>query len=225
MKLEKAQARVLVKMSEELIMKHLEVAGRVCYKSEEHIKTGSADKLISRLINSGHESVIEHIMVSAQIICDRSVSHQIVRHRLASYSQESQRYCNYSKDKFNGKVRIIVPTWLEDEIDLLQEFVEFGGSNRLSLPAEIWIKSMRNDIQCYEKLLKLGWKPEQARTVLPNSTKTELIMSMNLRSWRHFLELRTSPAADPQIRNVAMQLLSDFKSYLPTVFRDIPYGK
>lgn len=223
MKVLKAQAYVLTKISQDQVMGHLESAGRICYKSEDNIKPGSAAVLVRNLITQGHESVLEHIKVSALVICDRSISHQIVRHRLASYSQESQRYCNYSKEKFDGHVRFIIPTWLENEENLIKDMLVFGYSKQISSQASRWVKSMLSAERNYQDLLSQGWLPEQARVVLPNSTKTELIMSMNLREWRHFLKLRTSKSSDPQIRNLALKLLEDFNSYLPVIFEDIPY--
>ena len=187
------------------IMSTIEKAGRICYKSEGLIKEGSADKFIGGIIKRGHESVIEHISISAIIITDRATSHQIVRHRIASYSQESQRYCNYSKDKFDNEITFIEPVFWNEE----------------SIIKSAWLDAMNNAAKSYFELIALGAKPEQARTVLPNSTKTELVMTMNLREWRHFLKLRTSEAADPQIREIAEMLLAQLNDYLPVIFNDI----
>ena len=225
MKLVKSQAYALVKMSKDIVMKHLEVAGRVCYRSEGNITEESADRFIKSIISRGHESVIEHIQVSAIIICERSISHQIVRHRLASHSQESQRYCNYSKERFDGQIRYIIPTWLENEEAELKEYLEYGSSPYISIPGQIWIESMLKSERDYKELIRYGWTPEQARTVIPNSAKTELMMTMNLREWRHFLNVRGESGADPQIVKLANILLEDLYSYLPAVFEDIVHGK
>lgn len=199
------KVEVIKLLSEKEIMDMIEKAGRVCYKSEDLIKEGSAEKFIKNIIKRGHESVIEHISISAIIFTDRATSHQIVRHRIASYSQESQRYCNYSKDKFNNEITFIEPVFLDED----------------SAIKSAWLNAMNNAAKSYFELIALGAKPEQARTVLPNSTKTELVMTMNLREWRHFLKLRTSKEADPQIREIAKMLLVQLNDYLPVIFNDI----
>ena len=199
------KVEVVKLLSKKEIMDMIEKAGRVCYKSEDLIKEDSAEKFIKNIIKKGHESVIEHISISAIIITDRATSHQIVRHRIASYSQESQRYCNYSKDKFNNEITFIEPVFLDED----------------SAIKSAWLNAMNNAAKSYFELIALGAKPEQARTVLPNSTKTELVMTMNLREWRHFLKLRTSKGADPQIREIAEMLLVQFNDYLPVIFNDI----
>ncbi len=179
------------------IMRHIERAGRVCYKSESNISDTSAEKFIANIIKSGHESVIEHVSITFKIICDRGVSHEIVRHRLASYSQESSRYCDYSGDKFGGELTFIKPCFWND-----------GDENYL-----LWKKTMGQLEEIYLTMRKNGAKPEEARSILPNSLKTELFMTANLREWRHFLKLRTSKRAHPQMRQIAIQL--------PIIFSDI----
>lgn len=199
------KVEVIKLLSEKEIMSTIEKAGRICYKSEGLTKEGSAEKFIKNIIKRGHESVIEHISISAIVFTDRATSHQIVRHRIASYSQESQRYCNYSKDKFSNEITFIEPVFWNEE----------------STIKSAWLDAMNNAAKSYFELIALGAKPEEARTVLPNSTKTELVMTMNLREWRHFLKLRTSEAADPQIREIAEMLLARFNDYLPVIFSDI----
>lgn len=202
----KPQVEIFPTMDKETIMKLLEKAGRVCYKSEDYIKEGSADRFIRGIISRGHESVIEHISITARVTTDRGVTHQIVRHRIASYSQESQRYCNYSKGKFGQEITVIKPC-----------FWELGDPQY-----QVWVEAMNKAAESYFQLIDLGATPEEARTVLPNSTKTELVMTMNLREWRHFLKIRTDKAAHPQIREVADMLLNELKAFLPIVFGDIP---
>lgn len=187
------------------ILKNIERFGRVCYKSESNITEDSASPFISRIIKSGHESVIEHEKISVKIICDRGVSHEIVRHRIASYSQESTRYCNYIKDKFGNELTFIKPVfWAEN-----------------SPQYKIWFTSMENIENTYMQLINLGTPPEQARSVLPNSLKTEIIVTMNLREWRHFFKLRTSKRAHPQMREISIPLLQELKVLLPCIFDDI----
>ena len=157
----------------------IERCGRICYKSEDKITDDSARKFVSGLIKSGHHSVIEHVTISCHIICDRGVSHELVRHRLASFSQESTRYCNY-KDEMS----FVIPPW------------ELDGHY------EDWHTAMRGTVLRYNALLRQGQTPQQARAVLPNSLKTELIMTANLREWRHVYKLRSSKAAHPQMREL-----------------------
>jgi len=187
------------------ILSKLETIGRVCYKSEDKITEKSSEKFISNIIKSGHESVIEHEAITVKIICDRGVSHEIVRHRIASYSQESTRYCNYSNDKFGNELTVIRPCFWND------------NSEKYNL----WVNTMKSIEKAYNSLIELGAKPEEARSVLPNSLKTEIVVTMNLREWRHFFKLRTSKRAHPQMREIAIMLLKEFKDKIPVVFDDI----
>lgn len=201
------------------ILKKLEKAGRTCYKSEDKITDESASKFVVRIIKSGHESVLEHEKVSVRVICDRGVSHEIVRHRIGSYSQESTRYCNYADG-----VTFVKPPWVE----LADNFVlghnydnglyPYSPSNITSCS---WLKCMLRIEETYLNLLSSGWSPQQARSVLPNSLKTELVMTFNLRQWRHFFKLRTSKAAHPQMREITVPMLKEFKEKLPVIFDDV----
>ena len=187
------------------MVRNIERMGRICYKSEGGITDTSYQRFIRNLITRGHESVIEHEKISVLVICDRGVSHEIVRHRIASYSQESTRYCNYSQDKFGNELTFIRPCfWTEDS------------------PAyQVWKASMDAVERDYFRLLELGAQPQEARSILPNSLKTELVITMNLREWRHFFRLRTAAAAHPQMRQTASALLRDFKARVPVMFDDI----
>ena len=163
------------------IMRKLERAGRVCYKSEGNIKVDSAEKFIRGIIKRGHESVIEHAAVSFKIICDRGVTHELVRHRIASYSQESSRFCDYSAGKFGGELTFIKPCfWSEDDENFRR-----------------WSRTMALIEENYLAMRAAGARPEEARSILPNSLKTEIFVTMNLREWRHFLKLRTASALSP----------------------------
>ncbi len=208
MKIVNASFEIIDTIRPEEILKNLEKFGRVCYKSESNITENSASHFISKIIKSGHESVIEHEKVSVKIICDRGVSHEIVRHRIASYSQESTRYCNYIKNKFGNELTFIKPIFWDE------------GSTEY----KIWFSSMQNIENTYMELVNLGARPEQARAVLPNSLKTEIIVTMNLREWRHFFKLRTSNRAHPQMREISIPLLQEFKVLLPWIFDDIVNG-
>jgi thymidylate synthase (FAD) len=184
------------------ILANIATAGRVCYQSEP---TSDDAMFVRKLIERGHESVLEHEKISVRIICDRGVSHELVRHRIASYSQESTRYCNYSKDKFGNELTFIRPPWLENDTPAHRE----------------WVETMRVLEVEYRFLIHIGWTPEQARTVLPNSLKTEVVMTADIREWRHFFRLRCSPAAHPQMRQIANMMLAEFKNAVPVIFDDL----
>lgn len=187
------------------ILKQIELAGRTAYKSEDKITPDSAKDFVKMIMSRGHQSVIEHQSVTVRIICDRGVSHEIVRHRLASYTQESTRYCNYTKGKFGSEITVIEPCfWAPDN----EKY-------------KIWKQTIEQIEAGYNKLIELGATPQEARSVLPNSLKTEIVVTMNLREWRHFFTLRTSPAAHPQMREVAIPLLKEFQKLIPLVFDDI----
>lgn len=187
------------------ILKRIERIGRVCYKSEDRITGDSAKKFIANILKRGHESVIEHEKISVKIICDRGVTHEIVRHRIASYSQESTRYCNYSNEKFGKELTVIKPLfWTEDSDEY-----------------RLWLNTMQVIENTYNKLVELGAEPQQARSILPNSLKTEIVVTMNLREWRHFFQLRTARNAHPQMREISCALLDEFKKKIPIIFDDI----
>lgn len=205
MKIIQAYIEILDDINGNFILRRLELIGRVCYKSEENITPESAANFIRRIISSGHESVIEHEKISVRIICDRGVTHEIVRHRLASYSQESTRYCNYSKDKFGSEITVIKPIFWQENSDAYQ----------------LWMQAMQQSENAYMKLLADGATPQEARSVLPNSLKTEIVVTMNLREWRHFLKLRTSQRAHPQMQEIAFLILTAFQSKIPILFDDI----
>lgn len=196
---------VLGKVDPLEILRTLELCGRVCYKSEGLINANSAEPFIKQLIKSGHESVIEHEKITVKIICDRGITHELVRHRIASYSQESTRYCNYSLDKFDNELTFIRPFFWDESSD------EYA----------IWKRQMESVEKCYISLIEAGAKPEQARSILPNSLKSEIVVTMNLREWRHFFKLRTSSRAHPQMREISVAIFNEFKKMLPIVFEDI----
>ncbi|MES0334760.1 MAG: FAD-dependent thymidylate synthase [Candidatus Magnetobacterium sp. LHC-1] len=187
------------------ILKHIERAGRTCYKSEEKISDESAKTFVAGIVKRGHESVLEHYSITVRVICDRGVSHEIVRHRIASYSQESTRYCNYADDKFGNELTFIEPCFW-DETD--NRFIR-------------WKCMCEHSEFHYIELLKEGASAQEARSILPNSLKTEIVMTMNLREWRHFFKLRTSAAAHPQMREIAILMMNEFKRLIPVIFDDI----
>ena len=187
------------------VLRQIERAGRTCYKSEALMNETSAEDFVRMLIKCGHESVLEHASITVLFVCDRGVSHEIVRHRLASFSQESTRYCNYSGDKFGSELTFIKPCFLKEGTS------EFGS----------WIMAINFSEFAYFDMLAEGCTPQEARSVLPNSTKTEVVMTANLREWRHFLKLRTAKAAHPQMRELTVPLLHELQRQVPVVFDDI----
>jgi len=191
------------------ILKHIEKVGRTCYKSEKRITDESAALFVRNILKNGHEAVIEHWSITVRVVCDRGVSHEIVRHRMASYAQESTRYCNYSKDKFENQITFIEPFFWDVNTD--------EGKKKYDL----WKNVMEYTEKNYMELIKSGATPQEARSILPNSLKTELVMTMNLREWRHFFRLRASKEAHPQIREITILMLAEFKRLISVIFNDI----
>lgn len=189
-------------------LKKIERIGRLCYKSEDKITEDgeSAKKFVAGLIKRGHEAMIEHSQLSVLFTCDRGVSHELVRHRLCSFAQESTRYCNYSKDeKFPGGVAFIRPYFYESDPEKMKE----------------WETACSDSEHWYIQAIKRGATPQEARTVLNNSTKTEIVVTCNYRQWRAIFKLRTAPGAHPQIRQLLIPLLAELKEKLPIIFDDI----
>lgn len=210
MKIIQPSIEVLTPLDGDYILEFIEKCGRVCYKSEGNIIQDSTIPFIRRIIDNGHDSVIEHETITIKIICDRGVTHEIVRHRIASYSQESTRYCNYAKDKFGNEITVIKPCFWDENEDA-QVF-------------DLWLNAMLFAERTYMKMIELGVTPEKARSVLPNSLKTEIVVTMNLREWRHFLKLRTSKRAHPQMREISEIILNEFRECVPVIFEDIEIG-
>lgn len=192
----------------------IEKAGRTCYKSEDKITEESAKAFVAGLIKRQHEAMLEHSFLSIRFICDRGVSHELVRHRLASFAQESTRYCNYSNEKFGNELTFIKPFY----------FDELTDRRRI----EHWEMTMKIAESEYMVLINDGARPQEARAVLPNSIKTEVVMSTNYREWRHFFKLRAARAtgpAHPQMEEITRPLLAELKTLIPVVFDDIVVGE
>lgn len=187
-------------------LKFIERVGRTCYKSEDKITEDgeSAKRFVRMLIAKGHEAMLEHSILTVRFIVDRGISHEIVRHRIASFAQESTRYCDYSKGKFNREITVIKPCVMPSDMEYIR-----------------WRASCEEAERAYFALLDYGATPQIARSVLPNSLKTELVMTANYREWRNFFRLRTTRAAHPQIREVSVPLLNELKERIPVVFDDI----
>lgn len=209
MKIINAGFEVLTPISEGGIaeLQHIEKIARVCYKSEDCITEDgeSAKKMVKMLISRDHNAMIEHSSLSVKFTVDRGVSHELVRHRIASFAQESTRYCNYSKDKFGNEITVIKPCFFEKGSKKYQE----------------WKNAMSYAQDFYFTLLENGATAQEARSVLPNSTKTEITITANYREWRNFFKLRTAKAAHPQMREVTIPLLKELKEKLPIIFDDI----
>ena len=186
----------------------IEQAGRTCYKSEDAITPESAAAFVRKIVRNHHEAMLEHASMTVKFIVDRGVSHELVRHRLASFAQESTRYCNYSKNKFDGEVTFIRPFFFE------------RGSTEYSC----WEDMCQHAENVYLAMLQMNRTPQEARSVLPNSLKTEVIMTANMREWRHFFRLRAAGetgAPHPQMAEVAVPLLKECPTYMPELFGDI----
>ena len=204
------------------ILKNIESAGRTCYKSEDKITDESCLQFVKNVLKRGHESVIEHEFLSVRIICDRGLLAEISRHRICSLSVESSRFCNYGNTKKG--LSFIKPYFLPDcpvgefnENDLCDDETK----EKYSDSTYDFIFYLFNCEHEYNRMLENGYKPEDARNILPNALKTEIVMTCNLREWRHFFKLRTSPAAHPSMRELTIPMLAEFKKLIPIVFDDI----
>ena len=218
MKMIKSSAEILTKISEGGIeeLKLIELIGRTCYKSEDKIaENGStAKRFVKRLIKDGHEAMLEHSLLTVKFTVDRGITHELVRHRLFSFAQESTRYCNYSNNKFGRELTFIMPCYFLDE----------GGDFKNPNQYAIWKKLCLDSEKAYLSLLDAGCTPQEARAVLPNSLKSEIIVSGNYREWRHFFNLRAAEvtgSVHPQMKEVTVPLLEDVCNKIPIVFDDI----
>lgn len=207
------QVIIAAPISATKVYTNLELYGRTAYKSEAAITVGSAEKFLRNIIKSGHESVLEHENITVRFICDRGVTHELVRHRLAAYTQESTRYVNYAK----RGMQVVKPCFWDDDMQ------EGGAPTESSYKYRLWKAAMANAERSYNLLISRGATPQEARSVLPNSLKTEIVATMNIRQWRHVLAQRTSKAAHPQMREIMCKLLDELKQALPVLFEDIQY--
>lgn len=197
------------KINRKEILKKIEMAGRTCYKSENLAKENSSERFIRNIIKSGHESVIEHANITVRIITNRGVTHELVRHRIASYSQESTRYCNYCNEKFGNELTFIKPIFDSKHNVNEKEYMRD------------WKYCMQRIENMYLDMIADGVIPEYARDILPNSLKTEIVCTMNLRNWRNFLKLRMAQNAHPQIRDIAFKIFDIFYKELTVIFEDL----
>ena len=189
------------------IMKNLEIACRTCYRSEDKITEESYKTLLKNCINRGHESILEHEKITIRMVCDIGVYKDLTRHRHASFSIESTRYCNYGKDKFDNQIKFIKPVNIEEGTELYLE----------------WEKSLEEIEKHYIKMVELGATPDQMRMILPHSTAALVTMSANIREWKHILSLRCTKHAHPAVEQVMIPLLIHFKENMPEIFDSIEY--
>jgi len=212
----------------------IEQAARTCYKSEDRIEEGSAERLVLSLLERGHHAMLEFGGVATvRFVCDRGVTHELVRHRLCSFAQESTRFCNYSDEKFGEQITVVLPPWVasiepgEYSADIFRQgFIAprdvagvEGRPIRLEHEHEVeWLMALVRAETAYLNLLKLGQTPQQARSVLPNSLKTEIVVQANVREWLHIFEQRCHKAAHPQMRELMIPLSQWFAAHAPTLF-------
>lgn len=246
MKIIKPKAEILrpsqTKEAIDAIYKNIEIAGRTCYKSEDKITPESARKFVKGLIKRGHEAMIEHASMTVRFTVDRGVSHELVRHRIASFAQESSRYCDYSQDKFGNEVTVIDPIFYNEIPETRKEEIRKYFTDDFCHPSDLpetlnsiesryadWFYSCYVACETYEEMLGYGATPEEARDVLPNSLKTEVVVTMNMREWRHFFKLRAAGVTGkphPQMVEVALPLLRECQKLMPELFDDIqPVGE
>ena len=218
-KIIKCRYEILTPLDPEIgmnILKHIERVARTCYKSETAITEQSSANMVRRLIANRHLAMLEHFSLSVKFTTDRGVSHETVRHRIASYAQESTRYCNYGSDKFNNEITVISPL-------SAMELKAPDGAD-IGEWYDLWVEAVCDSENKYLRLIELGCPPEIARGVLPTSLKTEIVVTMNLREWRHFFELRvlgTTGKPHPQIYELTKPLLFKLNNYIPVVFEDL----
>lgn len=215
MKIVKAGYEILDVLNGEEVLKKIEKVARKCYKSEELIGPGTAEKMVANLIKRGHEAMLEHFSFSVCFVVDRGVSHELVRHRIASFAQESTRYCNYGNK--DGGITVIEPCYLiaDGTKTSTEQWSERYGA---------WHNACKESEKAYLRMLADGAAPQEARAVLPTSLKTEIVVTMNLREWRHFFKLRAAGVTGmphPQMLEVTVPLLKEVQSLIPIVFDDI----
>lgn len=196
---------ILTPFDGKTILQHIERCGRTCYQSFEKADETSYLRFVKHITERAHESVLEHFSISVKFIMDRGITHELVRHRLASFSQESTRYCCYAKDKFAGEITVIKPAELDES----------------STGYALWKEAMEQAEQSYLKMIESGITAENARSVLPTCLKSEIVVTANLREWRHIFKMRCSKAAHPDIRGIMRQLCAEFKQQIPYIYDDI----
>lgn len=205
MKIIEPSYEILTDINGQKILKDIEMAARTCYKSEDKISNGSEIDLVQKLIARGHGAMIEFADIAVRFVCNRGFTHEMVRHRLCSFAQESTRYCNYSKDKFGNELTFIKPAWYDDE-----KTTDDMRSR--------WEIAMVNAEISYLELTGYGMAPQDARGVLPIDIKTEIVVKANVREWIHIFKMRTAIAAHPSMKQLMRPLQAEFRNKIPIVF-------
>lgn len=230
MRLIKPKVEILSRIDGVQVIADITTVARTCYKSED-VRTKEKDKaLVKRLIESKHEAMLEFVDVTVKFTTSIGITREIIRHRLSSFANESTRYCNYNKDKFNSEITFIIPSYLDipegnytywdgDWVDMNKMKIQLPADDKNTVSN--WLFALNHAETTYQILSNKGWKAEQAREVLPMSTKSELCMKANLREWRHFFSLRCSTAAHPDIRVLALDLLKQMHEKIPVIFDDL----
>ena len=190
------------------IMQNLERACRTCYRSEDKITDESYKTLLKNCINRGHESILEHEKITIRMVCDIGVYKDLTRHRHASFSIESTRYCNYGKDKFDNEIKFIRPCNIDEN----------------TLPYQYWKDALITIEHNYIMMGNCGCTPDQMRMILPHSTAALVTMTANIREWKHILELRASKHTHPSVQQLMIPLLLEFKKTMPEIFDNIEYN-
>ena len=230
MKLIKPKVEILDRLDERAVIGRIATVARTCYKSE-NMRTADKDyALVKRLIESKHEAMLEFVDVTVKFTTSIGITREVIRHRMASFANESTRYCNYSKDKFGNEITFIIPSYLDipegnytywdgDWVDMNKMKIQLPADNKDATSG--WLFALNHAETTYRILTNRGWKAEQAREVLPISTKSELCMKANLREWRHFFKLRCHHTAHPDIRVLALDLLKQMHEQIPVIFDDL----
>lgn len=220
MKIVEPKYEILTGISKDGIkeLKQIERVARVCYKSEDKITEdgASAKKLVSFLVKQGHEAMLEHSQLSVLFTCDRAIANELVRHRIASFAQESTRYCNYASERLGGEIQVIKPYYITGAYDenYSENMDEFNPWN------EFYWAVDEAEVR-YLRMIESGMRPEEARCVLPMCLKTEIVVTANYREWRNIFKLRTPVAAHPQMRELMCPLLKELQKKIPVIFDDI----
>ena len=202
------KVEIITPIDGDYILKHLELCARNCYKSEDKITTDSAKTMIKKLLEMGHEAMIEHFAITVKLTTDVGAYKDLTRHRMASFAIESTRFCNYSKGKYGNELTFMRPSNMEEGSEIYN----------------IWYKTMEMIENSYMEMAAKGAKADQLRIMLPHSTKADVIMTANIREWRHIFKLRCAPAAHPSVQEIMLLLLKEFRKQIPIFFEDIPYG-
>lgn len=194
--------KILGIFPENNLLEFIENIARVSHMSHNKTEPGSAKKLLSIIIKNNHNTILEFGEMIVEFLTDRGNTHELVRHRIASFNQTSTRFVDYKKKQLD----FIKPVWLKD---MSNESIN------------VYIEACQQSQDSYLKLLGLGWKPQQARCVLNHSIASNIVIKANLREWKHIFKLRTAPDAHPQIKSLMTELLIETKKKIPLIFDDI----